>query len=85
MAGACLKLTWSWARSLLMVASDFVFGAGFVYLGLVLYWQGRLRGSATLALGVVLVIYVLNRLALFLHIMGVPQALATKHSEEGRR
>jgi len=68
---------WLWARSLLMVASDFVFGAGFVYLGLVLFWQGWLRGKATTALVVILIVYVLNRLALILRIMGVPQALAT--------
>ncbi len=61
-----------------MAGSDCVFGAGFGYAGLVLFRDGQLGPVETMAMAVVLAVYALNRVALFLTVMGVPRMLLSE-------
>lgn len=76
MDAAPLVPTWAYIRAVLMTVSDWFFGASLSYVAIALFQSGHLGAGESNALGVILGVYVLNRAALFLRIMGRAQRLA---------
>lgn len=63
---------WSWTKAVFMTVSDLALGAGMTYLAACLFETGRLGQPEMEAIGLVVGIYAMNRVVVFIHLIGRP-------------